>query len=262
MPELRDIPMCDVDEPANAMRTQMDDVKLDELVDSIKRIGLQQPIKVRAKAGRYEIVFGHRRFMAHRQLGEHSIRAFVHGADEPIGVAHMFAENFMREDVNDADTALWMAQLVEESGYTEEMLIRETRKSADWIGDRFRLLRGDPEVFAALQRGDIKFIVARELNKCPSEKWRRFYLKEAVQLQASGKQVAVWLQHTPDDDAALSMPEVEQQHAAEVQSQAATSIPCVWCSEDYAQFNMDVVQVHKWCRVQMQQVLKQAESTA
>jgi ParB/RepB/Spo0J family partition protein len=262
MPELKTIPLCDIDPPPAPMRSSMDDVKLDELACDLRRRGQQQNVGLQQVGGRYQIVWGHRRYVAAQMAGLHELAAKVYDESERVGPGDMFAENLHREDVNDADIAEWIAERVDKDGWDEARLVAETGKRADWIGDRYRLLQGDAEVFFALQRGEIKFAVARELNKEKSEKWRRFYLREAIQLQASSKQVAVWRQHTPMGDESQPETLAGVEHAAEVQSQAATSIPCVWCSEDYAQFNMDVVQVHKWCRVQMQQVLKQAEATA
>jgi ParB family chromosome partitioning protein len=219
LPELKQIPLCDIDDPKSPMRSEMNDAKLDELAANMKANGLLQPIGLKivtypvapspngndesgtpafpATVTRYEVVYGHRRTVCARRLDWSDITALVYGPDERIGAAQMFAENIFREDVNDADVALWIAERVEQDGWDEARLMRETGKKPDWIGDRFRLLRGDMDVFSALQSGQIKFAVARELNKCKSDKYRRFYLAQAIQGDSSSKQVSMWVASTP-----------------------------------------------------------------
>jgi ParB/RepB/Spo0J family partition protein len=262
MPELKTIPLCDIDPPPAPMRSQMDDDKLEELARDLKRRGQQQNVGLKAVGGRYQIVWGHRRYVAAGMAGLHQLFAKVYGEDETVGPGDMFAENIHREDVNDADVAEWIGERVTKDGWDEARLMAETGKKADWIGDRYRLLQGDYEVFLALQRGQIKFSVARELNKEDSEKYRRFYLKQAIELQASQKQVAVWRANTPIENGDGTASPATSQTAEQATSGASQAIPCVWCSSAEMQFNMGIVQIHHWCRQQMEQALKQAEAVA
>jgi ParB family chromosome partitioning protein len=281
MPTLAHIPLMDIDEPELAMRTQMDDAKLQELADSIRDTGLKQPICVKPytvqvpcvggandesgehtfteSATRFRIWMGHRRFLAHKQLDKHDIMALIYGPDETLDEAAMLAENLCREDVNDGDIAIWLSDLVMAHGWTEEMLMKRLRRSRDWIGDRFRLLRGDPEVLKALCEGHIRFAVARELNKCQSEEYRPYWLKQAIQTGASARQVALWLAGTPVHVAQSDAQPVSAPAAAPDPAPGAPPIECFCCGGDKDRWNLQVVHIHPWCRDNIVKAIAQSE---
>lgn len=268
MPELRSIPIAQIDEPPLPMRASMDDAKLAELAESIREVGLQQPITVidrrppcECDTGgirehdnscasrdlvRYEIVTGHRRFIAHQMLNRQEVLCIVRQPDEVQQIAAMIAENFCREDVNAADEAIWMAQLVEMHNFTEEDLIKATRRSADYIGDRFRLLRGDPQVFAAVQAGKISHSTARELNKFKDDTMRPYFLDLAIRGGTPSRIVRRWI----DDHILQSAPQQANAPVAtpapEVQPVIVHVPECVLCGGNKDPYNLVNVTIHKW----------------
>lgn len=268
MPELHSIPIAQIDEPPLPMRASMDDAKLAELAESIREVGLQQPITVVERkhkctcselvecdplsacptftGSRFEIVTGHRRFIAHQMLNRTEVLCIVRQPDEVQQIAAMIAENFCREDVNAADEAIWMAQLVEMHNFTEEDLIKATRRSADYIGDRFRLLRGDPQVFAAVQAGKISHSTARELNKFRDDAMRPYFLDLAIRGGTPSRIVRRWI----DDHILQSAP---QQASAPVVTAAPEVQPvvvhvpeCALCGGNKDPYNLVNVTIHKW----------------
>lgn len=268
MPELRTIPIAEIDEPPLPMRASMDDGKLKELAESIADAGLQQPITVVERkhkctcselvecdplsecptyaGSRYEIVTGHRRFIAHQMLNRHEVLCIVRQPGEVEIAAAMIAENCCREDVNAAEEAIWMAQLVEQHGFTEEQLMKATRRSADYIGDRFRLLRGDPEVFKAVQAGHITHSTARELNKCKNEEMRRYFTDAAVRGGTPSRIVRRWI-----DDYVLqsTVPQNPNPVILEVPAPEAVDphVPeCALCGGRKDPWNLVNVTLHRW----------------
>jgi ParB family chromosome partitioning protein len=191
--ELRTIALSEIDEPELAIRLTMNDEQLQELAGSIRAIGLQQPITVVTSEGRYRIVTGHRRYLAHQMNNSTEILCVIRAPEEVQEIAAQVHENIIREDINPAEEAIFYARLVEEKGYNESDLMDLTQRSSAYIGDRFNLLRGDEMIFAALQRGDISFAVARELNKCDDTEMRRFYLDNAVRGGHASRVVHRWI---------------------------------------------------------------------
>lgn len=216
MPELRTIPLQDIDPPEIAARETMDDAALRELADDIAANGLQSPIGVFVKAycllhptpeecsaaggtvhqftQRHEIIFGHRRYEAHRLLQKFDILALVYPARPENIEAIKLSENLCREDLNDGEVAQYLAELYEKHGYNEEQLCAAVRKSADWVGDRLRLFKGDPHILEALKARKVNFGVARELNKCTDEQYRRYLLHQAVESGCAVRVVVKWIQ--------------------------------------------------------------------
>src|SRR4051812_26249373 len=119
MLETKTISMSDIDEPANPVRCTMDDGLMDELVESIRANGLLQPIGVKPKGERYEVIFGHRRLIAHKFLQRTEIEARVYSNGDANTAALMLAENLSREEMSDADVAIYLAELRDEHGFDE-----------------------------------------------------------------------------------------------------------------------------------------------
>ena len=87
----------------NPIRTSEDKEKMDELVQSIAQQGLIVPIKVRPLGDEYEVVYGHRRLHACKELGLAEIECIVEGMEEGDQLVQALIENVIREDMNDAD---------------------------------------------------------------------------------------------------------------------------------------------------------------
>jgi ParB family chromosome partitioning protein len=187
-----DVPIDSIDEPALPMREVMDSRKLDQLAESIRRLGVLQPIRLRAKdGGRFEIVSGHRRYMASRMAGLTSIPAVMHTVDATM-VAARVAENLDREDVNPKEEAVYFAELYAQNGEDVDQVVALVGRPRQYIEERLNLLRGDPVVLEALGRGDITLGLATELNRFASEDARRYHLEYAIRTGASVRQMREW----------------------------------------------------------------------
>ena len=188
--ETRHIPLAEIDPPSTPARMAMDDTKLAELRESMRAIGLLQAIGVVARDGRYEIEYGHRRYTCACDLGWITIECRVfHPSELALGAA-MLAENIYHEDLTAAEEALLFQEHRELYHLDEQQLCERFKVTPDYLGDRFRLLRGDQRVFDALAARQIKFSVARELNKCEDEAHRRYLLDLAVRCGYPARVVA------------------------------------------------------------------------
>lgn len=255
MPEFRRVALHEIDQPTLPMRSQMDDAKLHELAANIRDVGLLQPIGIFARDGRYEIEFGHRRYLAVEKLGWPDIPALVFAPDELQNGAAMVAENTVREDVNSAEEAVFYAQLLERFGWDEATLCAKVKRSPDYIGDRLRLLRQDEQVFNAVLRDQINFSVARELNKCPDEAMRRYFLDQAIRSGTSARVVRQWI----DDFRGTQQPtRVAASNADAPQpapDQPAYRLACEFCGGDKDPYNLVHIAVHRWELAEIKKVL-------
>lgn len=112
----------------NPIRTSEDKEKMDELVQSIAEQGLIVPIKVRPLGDEYEVVYGHRRFHACRELGLAEIECIVEGVDDRNHVVQALTENLVREDMSEPDIARSIKAMKEDYGITNE----EVAKMLGW----------------------------------------------------------------------------------------------------------------------------------
>jgi ParB family chromosome partitioning protein len=260
LPKLARIPLADIDEPKNPGRVAMDTGKMDELKDSMREIGLLQPILLRRVDGRYEIEAGHRRFLAAKALGWSEMHALVFKDDEIVAGAAMLAENIIREDMSAAEEAILFAEAQESLKLDEAGLVARFRRSSDYIADRLRLLRDDPQVFNAQLERKINFSVARELNKCGDESHRRYLLDAAIRGEVGARVVAEWVRDWRRN-------ELPQTTAAPVTvASEAVSTPepsgpaCFFCGGAKDPYNLVNVYIHKWELAQIQRALRNAEA--
>lgn len=280
MPELKHVPIGLIYPPPIPIRATMDDVKLRELADSIREIGLQNPITVIQErppcachdadqdihsescmatvAIRYRIVTGHRRYIAHTMIGAGDVLCIVRKFGEVQELAAMIAENACREDVNPAEEAIWFHELVTEHGFTEEQLIQVTHRNRDYIGDRFRLLRGDAMVFAAVQSGGIKYAVGRELNKLEDETMRRYYLDAAIRGDSPARVVRRWIDDWRANQGPPMEPQAPPPEPVGGPEPVAYKHCCQMCGGDRDPWNLVNVTLHKWEWEQLQKAVKEA----
>lgn len=123
-------------------RMSFDQEALEELAESIRTLGLIQPITVRAKAdGRYQIISGERRFRACQQAGMDMIPAYIRDANDQGMLEMAIVENIQREDLDPIEVAMSYQRLIEECSLTQEqMAIRVGKKRAS-VTNYLRLLK-------------------------------------------------------------------------------------------------------------------------
>jgi ParB/RepB/Spo0J family partition protein len=192
--EFKRIEVISILPPDTPARATMNEGSMQELVESMRDLGQLEPITVERDDSMYKIITGHRRFLAARELRWSHIAAMIYPAGAPNRVAMMLHENTVREDMNPAEEALFMAEVREKLQLDEAGLMATFKKSADYIGSRFALLRGDPEVFACLQRAEIRLGVAHELNRITAEDMRRYYLDCARRADPPARVVHQWVE--------------------------------------------------------------------
>jgi ParB family chromosome partitioning protein len=131
-------------------RTNFDEETLKELAESIKEIGLIQPITLRKVADdKYQIIAGERRFRASQMAGLESIPAYIRKAKDEGMLEMALVENIQREDLNAIEIALSYQRLLEELEFTQEELSARIGKKRSTIANYQRLLK----LPAVIQKG-------------------------------------------------------------------------------------------------------------
>jgi ParB family chromosome partitioning protein len=123
-------------------RTRFDDATLNELAQSIKDMGVLEPILVRKRAqGGYEIIAGERRWRAAQRAGLHEVPVFVRELNEGKAFEAALVENLQREDLNPLETARAFSRLLEEYSHTQETLAQLIGKDRSTVANALRLLK-------------------------------------------------------------------------------------------------------------------------
>jgi len=123
-------------------RTRFDDVALNELADSLKQMGVLEPVLVRKRAaGGFEIIAGERRWRAAQKAGLHEVPIFVREMSDAKVFEAALVENLQREDLNPLETARAFQQMLGEHGHSQETLAQLIGKDRSTIANAVRLLK-------------------------------------------------------------------------------------------------------------------------
>lgn len=258
MPTSATIPMIQISEPALPIREAMDEQKLYDLAEDIRANGLLQPVGVKRDGERYEIIFGHRRFMAHQKIHAQEIEARIFEDGELPNEAAMLAENLFREDLSDAEVALWLHDLRHKHGWDEEKLCKAVKKSADWVGDRLRLFDGDQDVFTALRERKINFSVARELNKCKDDNMRNYFLHQAIMATPPARVVTQWVSSHLQESAPASAAPASDQPPVQHDTPQGQTNECGMCGGNKDPYNLIFVHIHRHCWDNLMKAVQEA----
>ena len=147
-------------------RQHFSEEKLVELVNSIKKNGIIQPIAVRPHKtgnGKYEIVAGERRWMAAQRAGLHEIPVTILDLSDVESLEVAIVENIQRDDLNPVEEARGYKRLNEEFKYDHESISKLMSKSRSHISNTLRLLSLPNDVIAMLEEGTLSSGQARPL---------------------------------------------------------------------------------------------------
>jgi ParB family chromosome partitioning protein len=144
-------------------RTRMSEVSLEDLKESISEKGVLQPVIVRQKAGRFELVAGERRLRAAKLAHLDRIPAVVKKVSDSEALEIALIENLQREDLNPIDEARGYRELIKRFDLTQEELAKKLARDRSTIANMLRLLNLPESVRKGVEEGEISMGHARAL---------------------------------------------------------------------------------------------------
>ena len=164
----REVPLSAVEVNPLQPRQHFDAGALEALADSIRQIGVLQPIVVRETGvvGQFEIIAGERRWRAARSAGLDTIPVVVRAVDDESSLTHALIENVHRADLNPLEEAAAYRQLIDDFGVTHDELGRRMGRSRAAVTNSLRLLSLPVTVQRYLMDGELSAGHARALLGC------------------------------------------------------------------------------------------------
>ena len=178
----------------NQPRTHFNETLLQELSESIRENGVLQPLLVRKKGQKYEIIAGERRYQASKLAGIEKLPVIIKDVDDQKMLELALIENLQRSDLNPIEEAKGYKQLLKESGMTQEALSKAVSKSRSAITNSLRLLDLPDEVQQFLFDGKMTAGHARAILAVPFEDAR---IRLAQKVVAEGLSVRATENLTP-----------------------------------------------------------------
>ena len=161
---ISEVPVSKIKANPNQPRREFAAEALNELAESIRQIGIIQPITLRKMDdGTYQIIAGERRWRASQMAGLSSIPAYIRTADDENMMQMALVENIQREDLNAIEIALAYQNLIEQYDLTQEKLSEKVGKNRATIANFLRLLKLPAQVQMALQNKEMNQGHARAL---------------------------------------------------------------------------------------------------
>ncbi len=174
---INEIPLDRIEANPNQPRRDFSSETLGELAESIRQIGIIQPVTLhQISPDRYMIIAGERRWRAAQMAGLKTIPAYIRTLSDASIMEMALVENIQREDLNIIDVALAYQNLIEKESMTQEKVAQRVGKSRTAVTNTLRLLRLPADVQVALQKREIDMGHARALLavESPSEQVRIF----------------------------------------------------------------------------------------
>lgn len=208
--EVKNLPVLEIVPSPYQPRSIFDDDRIDELMQTIRTHGVIQPIVVRVRNNKFELIAGERRLRAVRKLGLETIPAIIREFNDSQAASIALIENLQREGLTAIEEAAAYQQLIEMHDLTQESLAQRLGKSQSTIANKIRLLHLSEPVKTALlerkiterharallsldqeelQTRVLEEIISKELNVKQTEA-RVQFLKEAAKIKKSNKRVS------------------------------------------------------------------------
>ena len=176
---INEIAIDQIEANPNQPRREFDPQALEELANSIKELGIVQPITLRRiSEDRFQIIAGERRWRASQLAGLKAIPAYIRTIKDENVMEMALVENIQREDLNAIEIALAYEQLLQKSGMTQERVAAEVGKSRAAVANYLRLLKLPAQVQMALQKKEIDMGHARALLSLDSPSLQLKLFKE------------------------------------------------------------------------------------
>lgn len=161
---ISEVPMDVIRPNPDQPRREFDDDALQELANSIRQIGIIQPITLRDMGdGTYVIIAGERRWRASQRAGLTCIPAYIRTVDDENMMEMALVENIQRQDLTALEIALAYQHLIEQYGLTQEQLSDRVGKNRATVTNYLRLLKLPAGIQMALKNREIDMGHARAL---------------------------------------------------------------------------------------------------
>ncbi|WP_274365083.1 nucleoid occlusion protein [Paenibacillus thermotolerans] len=186
--EVKQIPVHEIVPSPYQPRSVFDDEKIEELCQTIKTHGVIQPIVVRVRDGKFELIAGERRWRAVSKLGWDTIPAIVREFNDSQAASISLIENLQREGLTSIEEAIAYQKLIEIHQLTQESLAQRLGKSQSTIANKIRLLQLCDTVKMALMERRITERHARAMLSLPSEELQLKILEDILTKELNVKQ--------------------------------------------------------------------------
>jgi ParB family chromosome partitioning protein len=182
-----------IDRPAKIAREAIDPEKVRELAESIREVGLLEPVLLRPSNGRFEMVAGDRRYLAHKLLGLKDIKAIVRKLNDQETVLVRAIENLQRENLTPSEEGRFYTSLKEEGGLSIREICRRTGKTDKTVMRLMWFSKFPEDVRRAVDLKQVSLNVLEILAEVEDETMFKYFFDMAVGSGISSNVARLWV---------------------------------------------------------------------
>ena len=251
---IQNISIDAISDPASPARSRFDNFALDNLVRSIRLVGVLSPLIVRRSGKGYEVIAGHRRLCASRMAGLASVPCLVVNVRDDQADAIKLHENLNREDLGISDEADFISRYMNVHKLGLPEMAKVLSRSEGYVRNRLDFLNYPQELKDAVENGKVSFSAAMYLGKITDLELRAEYIHFAI---AGGISTHIAKQWYHDFKTGKLERRVKDQIRKDEQSGKTTIVPfvtCQLCGGDIEMGQQRVIMVHDGCLKEFQRV--------
>lgn len=245
------IHLVDVPIPANG-RANIDQDNVRALARSIQRLGLLNPITVRATPTGYALIAGLHRLLATRTLNTSTIAVTIVVADDAAAAETRLAENAARVALSPCEEATQLRQLLDQGDHDVDDLAALTGHSRDWVDSRLEILDYPPSLETAVGTGKISMAAARSLAQIHDHAQREEMIYQAATHGVNAKTAAQWLMVSRLPERAENEMSEFKRQTENTGIETTTTAECFVCRNRHELHNTVAARVCKDCLSQIE----------
>jgi len=201
----------------------------EELRESIRNLGILEPLVIRDTENGYEIIIGSRRYREAGKLGLPAVPCIVVKANDSEADKMKIHENIKRLPMSHIDQGMTFKHLIDKYKMTESQVAFLVLKSVSYVSQHLILLESDPKLVAAVRDGRVNFSVARELMQCKDKDELHRFQNICETDGAGAKIVHTWVQESNRETENTSPGESHYVPEPNTQQYIEPSFPCQAC---------------------------------
>jgi ParB family chromosome partitioning protein len=207
---MAELPIASIRANPQQPREHFDEEALASLAESIREVGVLQPVLVRAIEDGFELIAGERRWRASRRVGMQTIPAIIRVADDATMLQQAIVENVQREQLNPLEEAAAYQQLIEDFSFTHDEVATRVGKSRTTITNTLRLLQLPPTIQRYLKDGTLRMGHARALLGTPDRAFQEQLARRCVSEDMSVRDVEEAIRAREESPAARAAAKAER----------------------------------------------------
>ena len=239
-------------DPARPMRSDLTPETVQSLANSIRQLGVIEPLVVKPSGDRFEIIAGHRRLLASELADLVEVPCYVVRVDDETADLMKIHENLQRKEISPIEEGKYFEYLVETYHWSAEKIAKMIGRSDAYVYARMAIDEYPDDIKSALETGQVTIGVARELAQIDDDDARARYLDYAIRNGITTAVAENWKREYSANKNLSTTPGNLDPGAPSERQSVIPMVNCPVCKVDVVMMAASMIYVHKTCLAALQ----------